>query len=241
MTKLEIACNSYGSCLNAIEGGADRLELFENLDDGGCTPSFGMTEKAIALSVPVYVMIRPRGGNFTYNNDEIDIMLRDIEMCRKLGVKGIVFGCLTKSGQIDIELNKRLLQAWHNGPATFHRAIDRSSDIIKSCAEICDLGFERILSSGGAANAPDGIMVLKNMQSQFRNSIVIMPGSGVTAANAKEIIRVTECHEIHATCKITLSSEMTYPDSKLKDSVRQSDAALVRELKKSISQEPDLC
>lgn len=235
MTKLEIACNSYRSCLNAIEGGADRIELFENLDDGGCTPSFGMIEKTLSLPVPVYVMIRPRGGNFTYDNDEIDIMLRDIEMCRKLGVAGIVFGCLTKEGHVDIDLNKRLLQAWNNGPATFHRAIDRSSDIMKACAEICDLGFECILSSGGAVNAFDGMTVLKNMQMMFGKSIVIMPGAGVTAANAKQILNFTECREIHATCKITLSAEMTYPDTKLKDSVRQSDTALVSELKNSLS------
>ncbi len=235
MTKLEIACNSYRSCLNAIEGGADRIELFENLDDGGCTPSFGMIEKALSLPVPVYVMIRPRGGNFTYDNDEIEIMLRDIEMCIKLGVEGIVFGCLTKEGQVDLELNKLLMQAWDNGPATFHRAIDRSSDIMKACADICDLGFERILSSGGASNAYEGIDVLKNMQSTFGNEILIMPGAGVTAANARQIVSYTECREIHATCKSVLSDEASYPNAMIKDFEQISNATLVRALKNSIS------
>ena len=106
MIQLEIACNSYQSCLNAVNARANRIELFENLADGGCTPSFGMLNKVSQLSLPIYVMIRPRGGNFHYTNEEIDIMLEDIEVCKQFAVDGIVFGCLTASGEIDKALNK---------------------------------------------------------------------------------------------------------------------------------------
>lgn len=112
MIQLEIACNSWTSCLNAQNGGADRIELFENLPDGGCTPSAGMIKMSTKLSIPVYVMIRPRGGNFCYSKDEIDIMKMDIDICKSAGVKGIVFGCLTSDGRIDEVTCLDLLKHW---------------------------------------------------------------------------------------------------------------------------------
>lgn len=200
MAKIEIACNSIGSCVNAFNGGADRIELFENLNDGGCTPSAGTIKAALKLDIPVYVMIRPRGGNFCYNHLETDIMLNDIEICKTLGVHGIVFGCLNPSGEIDIALNKRLFNAW-NGPATFHRAIDRCNDLQKASHKILDIGFERILSSGGANAVLKGLNQLKALQDDIGKHIVIMPGAGVTSQNAAHILSITHCKEIHATCK----------------------------------------
>lgn len=205
MIQVEIACNSYQSCANAIMGGAQRIELFENLADGGCTPSYGMLKKASQLSLPIFAMIRPRAGDFVYSHQEIDIMLADIEICKQLAINGIVFGCLTRTGQVDIDLNRKLLEAW-NGPATFHRAIDRSSDIFESAKTIADLGFERILSSGAALNVIDGLDVLKKMQTDLGHHIHIMPGAGVNSHNAKNILDYTGCHQIHATCKQTLRS-----------------------------------
>ena len=205
MIKLEIACNSYQSCLNAMNAGADRIELFENLSDGGCTPSYGMIKKVSQLDLPIYVMIRPRGGNFHYTNEEIDIMLEDIEVCKKFAVNGIVFGCLTSSGEIDKFLNKKLLDAW-NGPATFHRAIDRSHNYFQAAKDICDLGFERILSSGAALHVMDGLDNLKMLQAELGSNIHIMPGAGVSTSNAKNILNYTACKEIHATCKQNIRS-----------------------------------
>ncbi len=205
MTTLEIACNSYQSCLNAMNAGANRIELFENLADGGCTPSYGMIKKASQLSLPIYVMIRPRGGNFHYSNHEIDVMLEDIDVCKQFAVNGIVFGCLTASGEVDKVLNKKLLDAW-NGPATFHRAIDRSLHYFEAAKDICDLGFERILSSGAALHVMDGLDNLKMLQSNLGNNIRIMPGAGVGVNNAKHILEYTSCKEIHATCKQTIRS-----------------------------------
>jgi copper homeostasis protein len=188
-----------------MNAGAHRIELFENLADGGCTPSYGMIKKVSQLSLPIYVMIRPRGGNFHYNNDEIEIMLEDIEICKQFAVNGIVFGCLTANGEIDKSLNKKLLEAW-NGPATFHRAIDRSNNYFQAAKDICDLGFERILSSGGALHVMDGLENLKKLQANLGTTIHIMPGAGVGPKNARNIIEFTKCKEIHATCKQSLRS-----------------------------------
>lgn len=228
MIKVEIACNSWSSCLNAIKGGAHRIELFENLADGGCTPSSGMLHKASLLSIPCYVMIRPRGGDFHYSNDEVDIMLHDIGECKKSGVAGIVFGCLTRSGEVDMVLNRKLLEAWGNGPATFHRAIDRSKDILKAARDIADLGFERILSSGGAMNVMQGLDILKKMQNDVGKEIIVMPGAGVAPQNAHEILSFTGCTEIHATCKQTFDVSIGVFNDKVQISDEKEIALLVK-------------
>lgn len=200
MIDIEIACNSLTSCINAFEAGATRVELFENLADGGCTPSAGLIMASQKLDIPKYVMIRPRGGHFCYNSMEIDMMLHDIEICKQANIQGIVFGCLTASGNIDLSTNKMLLEAW-GGPATFHRAIDRTLDLFESAKAITDLGFERILSSGGQMVAEDGLENLRKLQKDFGKHIHIMPGSGITSKNAVSILRDTGCTNIHATCK----------------------------------------
>lgn len=229
MTLVEIACNSYASCVNAIEGGADRIELFENLSVGGCTPSVGTIRKSLELPCPIYVMIRPRGGDFYYNNDEIDIMISDIELCKVMGVKGIVFGCLTASGTIEKETCRRLMNIW-NGPATFHRAIDRTSDIMQSCREVIDLGFERILSSGGAKDVINGIDTLKQMNLKFGKEIIIMPGAGVNSENARHVVEYTGCKEIHSTCKKTSTSNIGNMNSRIEDEISYSSVEDIREL-----------
>lgn len=205
MIEIEIACNSYISCENAVKAGASRIELFENLHDGGCTPASSLIHIAAKLSLPVYVMIRPRGGHFVYSTPEIDMMLHDIEVCKNAKVSGIVFGCLTSEGQIDQGFNKKLLDAW-NGPATFHRAIDRTSDIMEAAKQITSLGFERILSSGGAISAVDGLNNLRKLQKEYGKHIHIQPGAGITAKNAVMILKETGCTSLHATCKTSIMS-----------------------------------
>lgn len=233
MNTLEIACNSYRSCLNALEGGADRIELFENVADGGCTPSAGMIQMAAKLPLPVYVMIRPRGGHFCYTEAEAEMMLYDIGICKSAGVAGIVFGCLNPQGAVDEALCKTLLQAW-NGPATFHRAIDRSAYILQATKTICDLGFERILSSGGASHVLDGLDVLKQMQTQYGHAIRIMPGAGVTPLNAAHILSYTACREIHATCKKTLVSSGHTANNAITDHEQISEQAEIIALKRAV-------
>ncbi len=234
MIKVEIACNHFLSCQNAGQGGAHRIELFENLAEGGCTPSAGMIQKVNKLPIPIYVMIRPRGGNFSYTNDEVDIMLQDIAFCKATGVAGIVLGCLTSTGEVDKKINKKLLEAWSNGPATFHRAIDRTDDVMKASKIIVDLGFERILSSGGANGVMDGLEVLKKMQKMLGNEIVIMPGAGVTAGNAKYILETTGCSEIHTTCKNNVPSLSNNLNKNFHDEVSISDRLEIKKLMKNV-------
>ena len=234
MIKIEIACNGYQSALNAVKGGAHRIELFENLAEGGCTPSAGVMHLVKQLELPAYVMIRPRGGNFHYSTYEIEAMLYDIEICKKIDVAGIVFGCLNEKGEVDKATNKMLLDAW-GGPATFHRAIDRSADIMQAAYTIADLGFERILSSGGALNVMQGLPVLKQMQTALGHVINILPGAGVTAANAKEIIEVTSCTELHATCKINLPSNQGIGNLVFQEMVQVSGVEEVRALVEALS------
>ena len=221
MITIEIACNGYTSAVNAVKGGAHRIELFENLAEGGCTPSAGVMHLVKQLELPVYVMIRPRGGDFHYNTHEIDAMLYDIEVCKNVGVAGLVFGCLSINGTVDKAINKMLLDAW-GGPATFHRAIDRSADVLQAAHTIADLGFERILSSGGALHVMQGLEVLKQMQTSLGHVIKILPGAGVTAANAKEVIAVTGCTELHATCKVNVPSNQGIGKSVFQEMVQVS-------------------
>lgn len=233
MIQLEIACNSWNACQNAVAGGADRIELFENLADGGCTPSAGMINMSTKLSIPVYVMIRPRGGDFCYTRDEIAIMKTDIDVCRTAGVKGIVFGCLTADGKVDTALCSELLKHW-GGPATFHRAIDECLDLRAAFETVASLGFERILSSGGEPSAEAGMNNLQQLQAEFGHLIRIMPGSGIHIGNAKTIINTTGCKEIHATCKEAVCSNSSGTRGMF-NTRTESNLALIKDLKSLIS------
>lgn len=199
---IEIACNQFQSCVNAMQGGAHRIELFENLAEGGCTPSIGMLEKVReVIHLPIYVMIRPRGGDFNYSSDEIEIMSRDIRLCKKVGVDGIVFGILDRNKNVNTDAYKRLLDTWGNDRATFHRAFDNCVQLEDSLEKIIQTGFERVLTSGGKENVELGKETIKNLQSTYGKEIIIMPGAGVTPFNAKKIADYCLTSEIHATCK----------------------------------------
>ncbi len=223
MRKLEIACSNIQSCLNASQGGADRIELFENLADGGCSPSFGMMRMAKEkTNLPIYAMIRPRGGDFVYTDIEFEIMVYDVILCNELNIDGIVFGIIDANHHVDVKRCKILLDFWKNKKATFHRAIDLTTDIEKSTQEIIDLGFERILSSGGKPNAAEGLTTLHRLQSKFGNQISIMPGSGISHENIRLF---SEFNEVHATCKSNVST------SELFGNYIESDLDLIRKLK----------
>lgn len=234
MIKLEIACNSFTSCLNAFQGGANRIELFENLHDGGCTPSYGMIKKVKqSISLPIFVMIRPRGGDFCYTHDEIDIMLADIEICKQLNVDGIVFGTLTDDGAVDIEICKTILQSW-KGAATFHRAIDQSNNLIKSTQTIISLGFERILTSGGKPTALEGMAVIEKLQNTYGKEIEIMAGAGIVAENVALLLAKTKIQNIHATCKNNILFASSNAKKNIKIPEQFSDLLEVRRLKEQI-------
>lgn len=182
---VEICANSYQSAINAELGGADRIELCTELSVGGVTPSYALIDQVVAkLTIPVYVLIRPRSGGFDYSQAEMEQMIRDIEICGEIGCAGIVSGALTSHNEIDIQKTKQLLKASAKMDFTYHRAIDISRDALLATKQIAELGIKRILSSGAASKAIDGLDTLVAMQSvAMQHDMIIMPGSGVNAQN----------------------------------------------------------
>ncbi len=209
--KIEICADSVISCINAEKGGADRVELCDNMFEGGTTPSFGILQLAREkVNIPIYAMIRPRGGDFIYDDIEFEIMKRELKLIKELNIDGIVFGILTKEGRVDKERCSKLLDLWADGKAVFHRAIDVSRDLNEACEDIISLGFERILTSGGEANVMNGIVKLKEMVEKYNNKIIIMPGSGINERNIEYIKKTVKAFEYHLTANKTVESIMEY-------------------------------
>lgn len=209
--KLEICTYSIESCLAAVNGGADRVELCASMPEGGTTPSMAMMEYARNnLPIDVMVMIRPRGGDFLYSDIEFEIMKRDIEICKQIGVTGVVFGILTADGNVDIKRNKILLNTAGNMQTCFHRAIDMTSDYEKAAKDIADLGFTRILTSGARNKALDGVEDIKKISYLVGNKIEIMAGSGVNPDNMKKIYEIASPSAFHFSAKKTIQGGMLY-------------------------------
>ena len=165
MRIIEICANSAQSCVEAEAGGAKRVELCAGIPEGGTTPSYGEIRMAQRLTskIDINVIIRPRGGDFLYTEAEIDAMLLDIEVCRQLGVHGVVFGCLTKEGNIDVPLMRRLMDAAKPLSVTCHRAFDVCRDPFRAMEELIGLGCDRILTSGQQPDAVKGIPLIKQL------------------------------------------------------------------------------
>lgn len=209
--KIEICVDSAESCISAEKGGADRLELCGNMFEGGTTPSYCVLELAREkINIPIYAMVRPRGGDFCYNDIEFEIMKREIKLMKELKIDGIVFGILTKDGKVDKKRCGDLLDLWGSSKATFHRAIDVSSDLNKACEDIISLGFERILTSGGESNVMSGIIKLKELVEKYNNKIIIMPGSGINERNIEYVNDTVKANEYHMTANKTVESIMQY-------------------------------
>jgi len=197
---LEICCGNYRSVENAVEAGAERIELCSALSVGGLTPSYGLM-KRVRKNFPglkVHVLIRPREGNFVYNQDETEEMLNDIQIFRHMGADGFVVGALTMLNEIDISTTTRLIQAC--GPdcsVTFHRAFDRIPHQLYALLTLIRLGCDRILTSGGESTALEGTEHLKMLTETAQGKIIIMPGAGVNPDNIAKIVSETLCTEIH--------------------------------------------
>lgn len=182
--KVEICANSFESAKAAQAAGADRIELCTELSVGGLTPSLGLIEKVILqLEIPVHILIRPRSGNFTYSEDEFDVMLRDIAFCGEIGCAGIVSGILDHHLEIDIKRTSRLIEASKGMDFTFHRAFDWVQDPMEEFKKLMDLKVQRLLSSGLQPNAIEGISLLKQLKDTSEGSIDIMPGGGLNIEN----------------------------------------------------------
>jgi len=206
---LEVAANSVTSALTAQEGGAGRVELCTALELGGLTPSFAQIALAREhLSIPLYVLIRPRGGDFVYNDRECELMLRDIETCVELGCDGVVLGVLDTEGKVDLTRCRELIAAARQLGVTFHRAFDVSLDPIQALEDVIALGCERVLTSGTQASAADGAGLIHTLIAQAAGRLTVMPGAGVNAQNIASLAQVTHAREFHASAKHLLPSRM---------------------------------
>lgn len=229
---LEIAANSVASALAAQTGGAQRVELCTALELGGLTPSPAVIELAREqLNIPLYVLVRPRAGDFLYSDLECETMLRDIEACAAAGCDGVVLGVLDADGDIDLPRCRALVSAAGNLGVTFHRAFDLVRDPKQALEDIISLRCERILTSGGQASALEGAALIHDLVTQAGNRISIMPGAGITAANIAEVASRTGASEFHASAKQAHPSAMRHRHALLQDMQSgeiRSDAEQVR-------------
>lgn len=215
--KLEICANSVASCIEAQKGGAYRVELCAAIPEGGTTPSYG--DIAVArelLDIKLNVIIRPRSGDFLYSALEHKIMLKDIGIARQLGVDGVVIGCLTADGEVDMERNQELIDAAGKMSVTFHRAFDMCRDPFNSLEKIIALGCQRILTSGQQQQAERGIPLLKKLVEQAGDRIIIMPGSGINIYNIATIAKETGAGEFHLSARKPVESGMIYRNPNIK-------------------------
>lgn len=224
MPTLEVCCGSLQSAIEAVEGGAKRIELCAALSLDGLTPSIG-TLTLLRHRYPdllIHVLIRPREGDFVYSPQEIEVMIADTEAAVRAGASAIVSGALTPEGNIDIPTTERLIKAAVPLPFTFHRAFDHVRDPLTVLDQLQRLGVRRILTSGAAPTAEQGIPLLRQLIEH--SSIIILPGGGINSQNAPAILAATGATELHASCSHTLP-----------DGTRQTSAAEVRALLNSIA------
>lgn len=232
---LEICAGSVQSAFAAQKGGADRIELCDNLYEGGTTPPYGMIKTCqTLLNIPVFPIIRPRGGDFVYSDGEFAVMKQDILCCLELGCEGVVFGILNLDGSIDTERCSELIKIAANMQLTFHRAFDRCNDREKGLEELISMGFHRVLSSGGKENAHNSIPELERLVKQADNRISVMPGSGITDQNLLQIALATGAKEFHSTAKkkVDQTAHITSFNNLNSQYVFETDAGKVAELRR---------
>lgn len=214
---IEICANSVESAVKAQAGGAHRVELCAGIPEGGTTPSFGeiSTARRMLNQTKLHVIIRPRGGDFLYSPIEQEIMLQDIRTARQAGADGIVFGCLTANGDIDVPLMKNLLAAVEGMSVTFHRAFDMCRHPREALEQLIALGIDRILTSGCEATAEEGIPLLKELVTLANGRITIMPGCGINASNIRRIATETGAREFHFSGRTPVASGMAFRNPKV--------------------------
>lgn len=197
---LEVCVDSAEGLAAAVEGGADRIELCSALALGGLTPSAGLMALAAACPLPVYAMIRPRPGDFVYCDEELEVMARDIETARRAGLAGVVLGASRRDGRLDRPALERLLGLSRGLGTTLHRAVDFVPDLAQAVETAVELGFERILTSGGAPTAAEGVEALEAAIAAAAGRISIMPGAGIAPETVGQLLPRLPVREIHASC-----------------------------------------
>lgn len=208
---IEIATTDFTTTKSAVEGGADRIELCAALSDGGTTASFGTIKKCReTFDVQIFPIIRIRSGDFFYSDEEFDIMLSDVKLCKDLGCDGVVIGLLNKDGSIDLKRTSNLVESAYPLEVTFHRAFDRCKDPFQAMEQLIETGCRRILTSGQQPTAPQGIDLIAQLVKAADERIIIMPGSGVRKENVKELAEKTGAKEFHSSLRGNKKSEMEF-------------------------------
>jgi copper homeostasis protein len=208
---LEIATSDFETTRSAVEGGADRIELCANLSEGGTTPSYGTIYQCrAAFNALIYPIVRPRGGDFLYSDDEYEIMLHEVKLCKQLGCDGIVTGLLNEDGTIDIKRTAALIDIAYPMGVTFHRAFDRCHEPMTAMEELIKIGCERILTSGQQPTVNEGMELIAELNRAADHRIIIMPGSGVRKENIKLLAEKTGCTEFHSSLRGKTKSKMKF-------------------------------
>lgn len=213
---LEICADSVESAVAAEQGGADRIELCSNLLEGGVTPSAGLIFTVRRkLAIDLYVMIRPRGGDFCYHSEEFETMEKDVLIAKQLGANGIVVGILQEDGDIDVVRTRHLVEMARPLKTTFHRAFDMSRELGKSLEQVIETGADRVLTSGGEQKAEDGIRTIAKLVNRADQRLSVMVGAGITGSNVRHIIEATGVREIHASVRVNVPSPMRHRNGRV--------------------------
>ena len=213
---LEVIAFTIESCTTIEKAGAHRIELCDNPGEGGTTPSYGFIRRAREkVSLDLFPIIRPRGGDFLYSDDEFQMMLQDVRLCKELHCNGVVIGLLKKDGTIDAERTLQLVEAAYPLKVTFHRAFDRVRDAQEALEEVIQTGCTRILTSGLHPNLKEGKEVLQQLVQQANGRISIMPGSGLRATNIEDIAKSTGATEFHTSARVAVDSQMEFNNSRM--------------------------
>jgi len=213
---LEVCVESVASALAAERGGAARVELCSDLLEGGLTPSAGQIEVVRRnLSVGLHVMIRPRGGDFLYSPEELEIMQRDIEVAKSLGADGVVFGILEPGGNVDRKSTRRLVDLARPLSVTFHRAFDMSADLLRALEDIVSCGADRVLTSGGQATAALGQKVIADLIRVAKGRVIVVPAGGIAGTELRHLVEGTGACEIHVRLGNMVPSAMRYRNERV--------------------------
>jgi copper homeostasis protein len=222
---LEVIAFNIESCLIIQQSGANRIELCDNPAEGGTTPSYGFIKKAREkVTIDLFPIIRPRGGDFLYSEEEYAIMQQDIIMCKELGCDGVVLGMLNKDGSVDTERTKHLVALAYPLDVTFHRAFDRVNNAEQALEEVIRCGCTRILTSGLHPTVNEGKTVLKKLVEQADNRIIIMPGSGLRASNVQKIAAFTGAVEFHTSARKEKATEMLFTAASMQEELTHTIA-----------------
>lgn len=233
-TVLEIAVFSLESAILASGAGADRIEFCENPQDGGTTPSFGSLKMGVDLiKIPIFPIIRCRGGDFLYAEYEYRIMLEDMLLCKKLGFEGVVAGFLNRDGSVDKKMTSEFVSLAYPMEVTFHRAFDRAANPFEALETIIGCGCSRILTSGQFPTATEGKDLLKELVRQSDDRIIILPGSGIRSSNIISVLEETGASEIHSSARTQVPSEMTFINGQMQEENRNIsvDAQEIKRMK----------